>query len=263
MTSIEGFAFYDCTSLTSIAIPDSVTVIGTNAFWGCENLPIDEHGIRYESANKKVLIRAPETLSGDFVVPDSVRILYGSSLSGCSNLTSVTIPDSVTAIGENVFRGCGGLFIDKDGICYESEKRKVLVEVPKEFSGDLQIPESVRFIQPLAFSECGNLTSITIPEGVTTFEDDSYNAFSGRNSLTSITIPNSMSFITEGTFGGCAQVKIEVGKDNPVYASSNGSLFNKEMTTLLFASGVNESYTIPKCITAIGVCAFKKCSDLT
>ena len=84
VTSIGGSAFYVCTSLTSVTIPDSVTSIGEDAFRGCSNL-------------------------SSVWIPDSVTNIGNHAFAGCSSLTSMTIPDSVTSIGIRAFSGCSSL----------------------------------------------------------------------------------------------------------------------------------------------------------
>ena len=84
VTSIGEYAFSSCSGLTSVTIPSSVTSIGSSAFSGCSGLT-------------------------SVTIPSSVTSIGWSAFSGCSGLTSVTIPSSVTSIGDSAFEGCSGL----------------------------------------------------------------------------------------------------------------------------------------------------------
>ena len=149
VTTIRGCAFFYCHKLTSITIPDSVTNIGSHAFYDCtsltgiwvdENNPIycsDSYGVLYVK-NRKVLIAAPGAIQS-CVIPDSVTTIGDSAFFWCTSLTSVTIPDSVTTIGDRAFYGCTSL-------------------------SSVTIPNSVVTIYAEAFAWCESLKTITIPD---------------------------------------------------------------------------------------------------
>jgi len=126
----------------------------------------------------------------------------------------------------------------------------------------ITIPNSVTTIGNYAFSGCGSLTSITIPNSVTTIEN---HAFSYCTSLTSITIPNSVTTIGDYAFSYCTSLtSINVESENNSYASENGVLFNKNKTTLICCpEGKTGAYVIPNSVTTIGNQAFSYCTSLT
>ena len=158
--SIGDFSFYGCTSLTSIALPEGVTSIGCGAFYECSSLP-------------------------SITIPKSVTRIGGDSLYGafqrCESLTSITIPEGVTTIDDFTFHDCWYL---KDVSIPEGVTRIGGWAFWACGLSYLKLPKSLRVIGEEAFLNSG-LTSITIPEGVTSIEAG---AFMDGNYLTSIKI---------------------------------------------------------------------------
>ena len=121
------------------------------------------------------------------------------------------------------------------------------------------IPNNVTSIGEDAFCDCIALTSVTIPNSVTSIGDD---AFANCRGLTSVTIPDSVTSIECSAFEGCSGLRyISVATGNARYSSSNGLLLTKDGTTLF--QGVNGAVTIPHGVTSIGGHAFAGCSGLT
>ena len=177
VTSIGGYAFYNCSSLTSVIIPDSVTSIGGYAFYNCSSLtsviiPDSVTSIGYEA------FRVCTSLTS-VTIGNSVTSIGEYAFYKCSSLTSVTIPDSVTSIGENAFSNCSSLT-------------------------SVTIGNSVTSIGISAFSGCSSLTSVTISDSVTSIGSS---AFSGCSSLTSVTIGNSVTSIGEDAFNRCISLE--------------------------------------------------------
>ena len=125
VTSIGESAFEVCTGLTSVTIPDSVTSIGGDAFYNTgyyNNESNWENDVLYIG---NYLIEAKNSISGSYVIKSGTVCIVRVAFSGCTGLTSVTIPDSVTSIGERAFEGCNKLPYDlqvlgksKSGGCY-------------------------------------------------------------------------------------------------------------------------------------------------
>lgn len=131
----------------------------------------------------------------------------------------------------------------------------------------ISIPNSVTSIGPFAFSGCSGLTSITIPNSVTSIYE---RAFSGCSGLTSIIIPKSVTYIDyymlEGSiFEGCSGlIEILVSTENKDFCSVDGVLFSKNKSLLIsYPNSKSNTYNIPNSVTEIGHCAFSTCTGLT
>ena len=177
VTSIKKYAFSNCSSLTSVTIPNSVTSIGYGAFYGCSGLT-------------------------SVTIPNSVTRIGNNAFSGCSGLTSITIPNSVTSIGGHAFYGCSGL----TSVTIPNSVTSIGYCAFEECSGltSVTISNSVTSIGDYAFCKCSGLTSITIPNSVTSIRDF---AFYGCSGLTSVTIPNSVTSIGDNAFNGCSKLE--------------------------------------------------------
>ena len=177
VTSIGKFAFYNCSSLTSVTIPNSVTSIGVSAFDSCSGLM-------------------------SVSIPNSVTFIGNGAFSYCSGLTSVTISNSVTSIGDEVFSGCSGLI----SITIPNSVTSIGNWAFNECIGltSVTIPNSVIYIGEGAFRYCSSLMSVTIPNSVTTIGDSAFDHCSG---LMSVTIPNSVTSIKDDAFHACLSLK--------------------------------------------------------
>ena len=226
VTSIRDRAFYGCSELTSVTIPNSVTRIDNRAFMGCSKLT-----------------SAP--------IPPSVTYIDYSAFSGCSGLTSVTIHNAVTYIGDFAFRDCSGV----TSVIFNAEKCTEMGYISVYvFSGctkltSLSIGDKVSRIPDYAFHGCSKLTSVTIPNSVTSIGNE---AFYGCSGLSSLTIPNSVTSIGNKAFFECR------GLESLTIGSSVTSIGNEAFKR---CSGL-ASLTIPSSVTSIGNEAFFECKGL-
>ncbi len=211
LTSIQDSVFVGCSRLSSITIPASVKSIGSEAFSGCFNIS----SISFE----------------DFSSLDSIKF---SAFFYCgSSSASITIPESVTFIDNYAFNRSGFAAID--------------------------IQASITIINSNVFSDCESLTSITIPSSVTSFDDY---AISKCPKLNSISISENVEFIASSAFMGTGGT-FEVDVNNLNYSSSENVLFNKDKTVLIHCSASKTNYAVPASVITIGEYAFSNCEVLS
>jgi len=304
VTSIGTYAFSYCYRLTSITIPDGVTSIGNNAFSGCTiltGITVDENNTSYASVDgilydkdKKKLILVPSGKTGNVTIPDSVTSIEDNAFEGCTSLTgitvdennpnlasvngilynndktkiilvlkgitNVTIPDSVTSIEDNAFSGCTiltGITVDENnpkyasvnGILYDKDKKKLIL-APNGITGNVTIPDGVTSIENNAFYSCTRLTSVTIGSGVTSIGN---NAFYSCTNLTSVTIGSSVTRIGEYAFFNCTNLTSVTIPNSVEYIDNLSFYYCTSLTSVTIGSGV----------TSIGTYAFYGCTSLT
>ena len=234
VTSIGDSAFYGCSDLTSISIPNSVTSIGSSAFRECSGLT-------------------------SVSIPNSVTSIGNIAFSGCRGLTSITIPNSVTSIGYSAFYDCSGL----TSITIPNNVTSI---ASNTFSGcrsltSVTIPYGVGFIGNYAFFDCRSLTSITIPNSVSHI---GYAAFHACNSLNSINVP-----LGNGYFSSIDGVLYDNPRETLIQCpGARTSLTIPNSVTTIGESAFIycrdlTSVTIPNSVTSIGRGAFYRCNSLT
>ena len=245
---ISDWAFFGCSDLICVRIPNSVTSIGRCAFQGCENLT-------------------------NITIPQGTTYISSSAFQDCSNLTSITIPPSVIGIGDDAFKGtayyqdeanwCDGvLYICSALIKVDPQLRGSFVVKPGitvigssafnrcSFLTDISLPESVAGIGSEAFRDCLNLTDITLPESLVSIGDA---AFSQCSSLSSIALPKSTREIGIRLFEYCYKLSEVILPDG---LNRIGNWMFRQCNSL-------ESITIPNSIKSIGYGAFSECKKLT
>ena len=198
--SIADDAFQNCTNLTDITIPSSVTSIGKYAFQACTSITSIDIPSSVTSIGEAAFLYCTSLTS--ITIPEGVTSMGPAAFYGCSSLASVTIPSTITSISNRAFRECTSL---------------VSINIPSSVTSidecafqtctslvSIDIPSSVTNIGQSAFLNCTSLISITIPEGVMSIGT---NAFYVCSSLASVTIPDSITSIGNSAFYGCSGLK--------------------------------------------------------
>ena len=197
ITAIAESAFANNSGLTSVTIPNSVTSIGNYAFRNCTGLT-------------SVTIGNSVTSIGNYAFYD------------CSGLTSIDIPDSVTEIGSDAFSGTVWNNNQPDGLVYAGLVAYSYKGVmPAGIS--IVLKEGTKSISPGCFSGCSSLTSVNIPNSVTTIGNS---AFYGCRDLTSVTIGNSVTKIDYSAFYDCIGIERINSYLDPAKVTLGSEVFN-------------------------------------
>ncbi len=175
ITSVGARAFTDCTSLTSVDFGETVTSVGYYAFGFCSSLQhvtlpnsitaisngaFDRCPLTEPLYNSHVFVFMPETYAGEYSIPEGIETIAGYAFKGCSQITSITVPESVTSIsGGYAFSGCSSL-------------------------QSINIPAGVTYIGGGTFSGCSSLRYIEIPASVTQIAVSAFSNCTGLDSIT-------------------------------------------------------------------------------
>lgn len=230
ITEIRFGAFFLCSSLISITIPNSVIIIEDYAFYGCSKL--QEFKGNFAADNGCCLIDKGRLISfanncgiEEYVIPNNVTEIGNDAFAHCYNLKKIIIPSSVTKIGSEAFSGCQNL-------------------------ASITLPQSITEIEDATFATCRCLIHLIIPNGVTKIGDG---AFEACSSLKELTIPNTVIKMGNGVFNGCTSI---VNVNIPNEITEIGDRVFKDCSSL---SEIN----IPKDVIMIGKETFSGCSSLS
>ena len=284
-------SFYECYALTDINVHDHITTIGNNCFWKCENLPniplhsgltkigsyafgccynqtdanipaavtsLGNYAFAYCSGLKEASV--PEgitTLVGTFrdctnletvTLPDTIKKLGVNVFMSCTNLTEVNVPDTVTAIGENCFAHCANL-------------------------SNIPLPPGLTELGTSAFYGCYNQTDAMIPETVTTLGQY---VFYYCEELKEASIPEGIQVVPEGIFQRCKELETVRVPDSVTEIGDAAFAYCRKLTTAKLPEGVTrigksayyecgnlEGLYIPAGLTELGASAFGYCEKLT
>ena len=236
VTSIGGYAFYNCGALKSVTIPDSVTSIGDDAFNGCTGLT-------------------------SVTIGNSVDTIGFSAFDGCTSLASVTIPDSVASIGGGAFFGCTGL----SSVYYNAKSAACGVYTDHDIFGNagtssdgirLIVGNNVERIPSFLFKNCVGLREIIYNAKAAADFKSSANVFTNAGTSSDglrVVIGNSVEHIPAYLFSDCRGLKsVTIG--NSVTSIGGYAFYN---------CGALKSVTIPDSVTSIGYDAFSFCTSIT
>ncbi|MBO5370201.1 MAG: leucine-rich repeat domain-containing protein, partial [Clostridia bacterium] len=190
LKTIGDSAFMECCSLKEITIPYGVTHIGYQAFDGCDALEAiytDSENTMYSSDENGVLFNKEKTTlekypagskTAEYAVADGVAYISSCAFADCGNLTHISLSDSVTEIGEYAFSECGSLTT-------------------------VSLGKGITDIGAHAFENCVNITGITIPDSAKTIGEG---AFAGCDGMNIVNIGNGIASIGENAFDGCVNI---------------------------------------------------------
>ena len=274
VTRIEANAFYNCNTLTSIMIPNSITNIGMQAFLNCSSLTnikmsncITSIGTKaFEYCDLLTNITIPNSIitleaytfrscnsltSITFCENSQLTSIRNCAFSNCSNLTSITIPEGVTSIGDRAFDGCSSLA--SITFCENSQLTSIGNNAFSDCSSltSIIIPDNVLNIENHTFFRCSNLTRATIGTAVTSIGN---NAFSWCSRLTSIKFGKNsqLSSIGDYAFSNCS-ILTSINTPDSVTSIGKDAFFGCSSLTII---------TIPNNVTSIGDYAFSSCRGL-
>ena len=209
------------TTIRQVTIPDSVTNIADNAFFGCTELT-------------------------EITIPDNVTSIADNAFSGCTGISSVSIKNPMTKVYKTAFSDTPWYNNHPDGVVYTNNFVFSYKGTMPE-NATISLKKGTTGILSNAFSDCVEMSSITIPDSVTQIGDS---AFSGCSGLLKVTIPDSIIQMGENAFSGCKRLGTVV-LGNGLSEIPKGTFSN---CTNLF------DVIIPKGIKKIGAEAFKGCN---
>ena len=296
VTSIGKSAFYGCSGLTSVTIPESVMTIGDGAFGRCSSLTSVTWNVRkYDGYDSSSIFEGCTNIE-TFIFGNKVEHIPSYLCSEMSKLTSIIIPASVKTVDVGIFNGCTGLksviwnasavnsswnrfsfngCINIETITFGDGVEQILDYLCNGLSKltSVTFSNSIKNIGSYAFWGCEALTSVTVPNSVETIGSGAFTSCTG---LSSITIPESITGIGNGVFSNCTGLKSVTWNARACSNIGDGFILNSgtikeinfgkevELIPDYFCSSAGiTSITFPESVTNIGCGAFNRCEYLT
>lgn len=268
VSSIGEYAFSNCSNLTSVTIPNNVISIGRDAFLNSGWYNNQPEGVIYLS-NFMIGYKGEKPI-GKLTISDGTTLIADRALINCSELTSISLPNSLKYIGKETFFGCSGI----TSITIPDNVISIDDWAFRDCSGIISatIPNSVKIMGGAVFYNCSSLISAVVPNGITSIKGYT---FWECSSLTSVSIPNSITSIGECAFSGCKSLNSISIPCNVVSIGREAFVHCKKITSIVIPVGVTKidigafmhcsslnSVNIPVGLTSIDTDAFYECYNL-
>lgn len=233
ISKIGSYAFYGCTALKAVTLPDSVLAVGNYAFASCKALET----IVLPKNLEKLSIRMFENCTAlkTVLIGEGTTGIETGAFIGCTGMEAIELPETITSIGTNVFSGCTAL----KTVTLEA---KITAIPGSAFYGcsaleEITIPEGITEIGARAFYNCGALETVSLPETLTTIGDS---AFYSCTKLDLLALPPKLEAIASNAFSDCEGLTMMAfAGDAPTIAEN---AFTKVAATAYYPLG-NKTWT--------------------